>query len=301
MKPRDLLDLVILAMLWGGSFLFMRICAPAFGPVALIEWRVLIAALFLLPLLLARDGRQGLAHLHRHAGSLLLMGVGNSALPFVLFAFAILSITSGLAAVMNATAPLFAAVIGWLWLNERLRLPQVAGLLLGLAGVATLVWDKLSWAPAGAVPMSDVPGRAPGGAALAIVAALAAGAAYGWAANYTRLRLAELPPLVVATGSQIGAALALAPFAWFMQPAAPPSPAAWLGVLALGIGCTGLAYILFFRLINRAGVTRAISVTFLVPVFGVLWGALFLGEQVTWSMVGGALVVLAGTALVTRR
>ncbi len=281
MKPRDLADLLVLAMLWGGSFLFMRITAPAFGPVALIEWRVLIAAVFLLPILAWRGG---LGLVARHWRALLVVGVTNSALPFVLFAYATLTITGGMAAVLNSTAPLFGAVVGYLWLRDALRRPQVAGLALGVIGVMTLVWDKLDLASGGVA---------------AVAAGLAASASYGWSANYAKLRLGGVPPLVVATGSQLGAALALAPLAWFFQPAANPPLSAWLCVLALGIACTGLAYILFFRLVANAGSAKAISVTFLVPVFGMLWGALFIGEQVTPTMLAGGVIVLTGTALVS--
>jgi drug/metabolite transporter (DMT)-like permease len=284
MRPRDLADLLLLAMLWGGSYIFMRAAAPAFGPVALIAWRVGIGALVLIPLL-ARAGH--LPALRSQAGGLLVVGLTNSALPFLLFAYATLTITGGFAALLGATAPLWAAVVAYVGWGERLRRTQVIGLLLGFAGVVLLVWDRLA-------PAADQDGPAN---AMAIAAALAATLSYGWSANYSRRRFAGVPPLLVAGGSQVAAALSMLPLGVLMPPSAPPSPTAWLCALVLGVACTGLAYPLFFRLIENAGAARAISVTFLVPVFAALWGGLFLSETLGVRMLIGGAIVLLGTAL----
>lgn len=284
MTPRDLVDLIVLAMLWGGSFIFMRAAVPDFGPLPLIALRVGIATLTLLPLL-ARHGL--LRGLRAHAGPLLVVGLTNSALPFTLFAWATLTLTGGFAAVLNAVAPMWSAVIGWLWLRDRLRPAQWTGLAVGFAGVLVLAWDRIGTA-------GDA--RA---TATAIGVALLATVSYGWSANYTKRRFAGVPSMLVAGGSQLGAALAMTPLALLALPPAMPSPAAWACVIVLGVASTGLAYLLFFRLIARTGAARAISVTFLVPVFGVVWGGLFLGESVSARMVAGGAIVLLGTALAT--
>ena len=282
MKPRDLLDLTLLAALWGGSFLFMRYAVPDFGVVPLIWLRVALASICLLPLLLLK--RQ-FGALRQQAGALTVMGLFNSGLPFLLIAWATLSITAGLASIMNAMTPVFTALIGALWLGDRLDGRRSLGLLLGLAGVALLAADKADFRP--------------GGSGWAIVAMLLATACYGFAANHTRRYLQGVPALVNATGTQLVSALVLLPPALWSWPERMPGLGPWLATLVLGVACSALAYLLFFRLIARVGASRAVTVTFLVPVFGTLWGALFLGEPVTVSMLAGGAVVLLGTGLAT--
>lgn len=282
MTPRDLLDLTLLAALWGGSFLFMRYAVPDFGVVPLIWLRVALASICLLPLLLLK--RQ-FGALRRQAGALTVMSLFNSGLPFLLIAWATLSITAGLASIMNAMTPVFTALIGALWLGDRLDGRRSLGLLLGLAGVALLAADKADFRP--------------GGSGWAIVAMLLATACYGFAANHTRRYLQGVPALVNATGTQLVSALVLLPPALWSWPERMPGLGPWLAALVLGVACSALAYLLFFRLIARVGASRAVTVTFLVPVFGTLWGALFLGEPVTVSMLAGGAVVLLGTGLAT--
>lgn len=282
MKPRDLLDLTLLAALWGGSFLFMRYAVPDFGVVPLIWLRVALASICLLPLLLLK--RQ-FGALRQQAGALTVMSLFNSGLPFLLIAWATLSITAGLASIMNAMTPVFTALIGALWLGDRLDGRRSLGLLLGLAGVALLAADKADFRP--------------GGSGWAIVAMLLATACYGFAANHTRRYLQGVPALVNATGTQLVSALVLLPPALWSWPERMPGLGPWLAALVLGVACSALAYLLFFRLIARVGASRAVTVTFLVPVFGTLWGALFLGEPVTASMLAGGAVVLLGTGLAT--
>ncbi len=282
MKPRDLLDLTLLAALWGGSFLFMRYAVPDFGVVPLIWLRVALASVCLLPLLLLK--RQ-FGALRQQAGALTVMSLFNSGLPFLLIAWATLSITAGLASIMNAMTPVFTALIGALWLGDRLDGRRGLGLLLGLAGVALLAADKADFRP--------------GGSGWAIVAMLLATVCYGFAANHTRRYLQGVPALVNATGTQLVSALVLLPPALWSWPERMPGLGPWLATLVLGVACSALAYLLFFRLIARVGASRAVTVTFLVPVFGTLWGALFLGEPVTASMLAGGAVVLLGTGLAT--
>lgn len=282
MKPRDLVDLVLLAALWGGSFLFMRYAAPAFGALPLMWLRVAIATVCLLPLLVWR-GQVGA--LRERIGVVTVMGLFNSAIPFVLIAWATLSITAGLASILNATVPIMTALIGAVWLRDRLGAGRVAGLVIGMAGVVLLAADKADFKP--------------GGSGWALLAMVGATLCYGFAANFTKRHLTGVPPMVNAAGSQIVSAVALTPFALWTWPAQSPAPLAWAAAAVLGVGCTAIAYVLFFRLIERVGASRAVTVTFLVPVFGTLWGALFLGEAVTGSMLLGGAVVLVGTGLST--
>ena len=278
MKSRDLIELLVLAALWGGSFLFMRIAAPVLGPVWLIEIRVLLAGLVLLPLL-ARLGLLG--ELRSRWKTLVTVGALNSAIPFSLLAYASVALPTGFTSILNATAPLFGMIVAAIWLKEPLTKVRLTGLVLGFLGVVVLVGRQ----PLGAVPLP------------AVVAGLGGGLMYAIAAPYIRQNLAGVPSLVVTTGSQLGAALVLAPLLPFTLPRQQPTAAVTLAVLALAVLSTSLAYILYFRLINHIGSTRALTVTYLVPVFAILWGALVLREAVTLPMVAGCALVLLGTAI----
>jgi drug/metabolite transporter (DMT)-like permease len=278
------LDFLLLAAIWGASFMFMRMGALEFGAFATAGVRVTVAAAFLLPLLLAR----GLGPVLRQNWKLVLfVGIFNSAIPFACFSYALLSISTGLSSILNATVPLFGAVIAWLWLKDRPNGSRILGLLIGFAGVALLAWEKASFKP-------DATGNATG---WAVLACLLATLCYGLSASFTRRYMSGLPSLVSAAGSQMGAAIALIPLAWWFWPDHAVSTQAWMAVIALGILCSGVAYILYFRLIERAGPARALSVTFAIPVFAVLYGVLLLGEAVTPWMVLCGLVIVAGTSL----
>ncbi|HSI53204.1 MAG TPA: DMT family transporter [Ramlibacter sp.] len=280
------IDFILLAAIWGSSFLFMRIGAVEFGALPTAAVRVAIAAVFLMPLLWWRGL---MPELRRHWKPALLVGIPNSAIPFACFAFALLSITTGMSAILNATVPLFGALVAWWWLKDRPTGSRVLGLVIGFAGVALLAWDKASFKP-------DASGIAP---AWAVLACLVATLCYALAANATRRYLAGVPALVLAAGSQVGATLALALPAVWLWPVHLPSVQAWLALLGVGVLCTGVAYVLYFRLIETAGPARALAVTFVVPVFAVLYGVLFLGESVTGWMLLCGVVILCGTALST--
>ena len=286
MRRRDLGELVLLAAVWGASFLFMRLGAGAFGAIPLSWLRVAGAALVLLPLLRWRGET---AALRAHWKPVFVVGVMNSALPFVLFSYALLSITASLSSIFNAASPLFGALIAWLWLKDRLSAPRIAGLFIGFAGVLGLAGDE-----AGVSGNADATSGA-----LAVLACLLASLLYGWSVNFTRRYLTGVPSMAVAAGSQLAAALALLVPALWLWPAATPGAAAWANVAGLAVLCTGLAYILYFRLIAHAGPANAIAVTYLIPAFAVLWGGLFLGERPTAVMLAGCAVILLGTALAT--
>lgn len=279
-------DYFLLVAIWGASFLVMQLALPEFGVLPTAASRVVIAALFLLPLVWMR-GLGG--QLRRHWKAVLLVGTFNSGIPFALYAMALTSLTTGLAAILNATAPLFGALVAWAWLKDRPGASRLAGLVLGFAGVVLLAGDK-----AGLRPGTDA-----ATAGWAMLACLAACLCYGISASYTKRYLAGIPPLVTAGGSQVGAALALALPALWQWPQQMPGTRAWVAVVVAGLVCTGVAYFLYFRLIERSGPARALTVTFLIPVAAMGYGAVFLDEAITpWMVMCGGIIVM-GTALAT--
>jgi len=280
-----LLDFALLSALWGSSFLFMRLGAADFGALPTAGLRVTLAALCLLPVMLLQGEWPAL---RQHWRVVLPAGLLNSAIPFSLFAWAVVHVPTGLASILNATVPLFGALVAWLWLGERIDRLRCAGLALGFLGVALLAWR----APVGG--QGEV-----SGSGWAIAACLLAAVFYAVAASYARRYLVGIPVLATATGSQCGAALGLAVPALLYWPVQMPGVRAWAAVAALAVLCTGIAYILYFRIIARAGPSRALAVTFLAPVFAVFYGAVLLGEAVTPWMLSCGVVIVGGTLLST--
>lgn len=279
MKPKHYFNLGLLGGLWGASFLFMRVASKEFGPIALIQVRVSVAAILLLMFLLFRGETK---HLKKHAWQLFVLGAINSAIPFTLYAYAVLRLPAGLTSVLNATAPLFGTLIAYVWLKQPQSSRRIFGVVLGFLGVVILVSNKLGGS----------------GDLWFIAAGLLAAFLYGIAANYSKHCLSGVPPLVVSAGSLVSASIMLIPLTIMQLPVAVPSSTSILCAIALGIACTGLAYLLFFQLIADIGVPKAMSVAYLIPLFGVLWGQLFLSEAITLQMIIGGVIVLAGVAIV---
>lgn len=279
MRAGDVGRLILLAAIWGASFLFMRVAAPHIGPVATADARMLIGggALAAYFCVTGFDPQW-----RRRARQYALVGMLNSGLPFLLFAYAALELSAGLMSVLNATSPLWGAVLSTVFLRERLAPSRIAGLALGLAGVAVV----------------SSPATAAGPFSLA--AALAAAFLYGLTGVVLKRWANDIPARAMAAGTQAAAGLLVLPFVALAPPAAAPSPLVVGNVLALGILCSAVAYVLYFRLIADIGPTGALTVTYLIPVFGVLWGALFLGETLSAAMLGGAGLVILGTVLVLR-
>lgn len=278
MRAADAARLLALAAIWGASFLFMRITAPAIGAVATADLRMLIAGTTLAAWLAATGFDAQWRRWWRYYA---LIGVLTSAAPFLLFAYAALELSAGLMAVLNATSPMWGALLSAAVLGERLSARRIAGLVLGIVGVAMLSGAEASarW--------------------LAIAAALAAAFSYGLTGVVLRRWARETTARGMAVGTQLcGAALLLPLLLWSPPPAAPMS--VWAALAALGVVCGAAAYLLYFRLIADIGPTGALTVTYLIPIFGVLWGALFLGETLDAGRIAGALVVIAGTVLVLR-
>ena len=280
MTRRDIVDLLLLGALWGAAFLFIRIAVPHFGPIALVEVRVVIAASLLLLLVLAK--RYG-SHFTGRWRALTIIGAINTAVPFALYAYATRSIPAGFAAVLNSTVPLLGALLGRAFFKEKLGLERGVGLAIGFFGVVILVAPKLTI----------------GGSTLAILAALGGSSLYALSAHLTRRLLPGIPSMVIASGSLIASALLLAVPAVVLRPAVNPPMAAWGAVLALAVGGTAYGYVLYFRLLDRVGATGAMATTYLIPLFGMVWGWMFLGERATATMLMGCAFILGGVAVTT--
>ena len=281
MSTANLLRLFLLAAIWGGSFLFMRIAAPVLGAAVLIEYRVLFASLFLAAVGVFLRKKLDLKQHWKH---FLILGLFNSALPFLMFGFAARTLSASLLAVLNATTPLWGTLIAAVWSRTMVSGKVLLGLALGTCGVALLVgFDHVSSKP---------------GAGLAIAAVLFASFNYGIASNYAKQAKA-VEPFANAHGSMWASTLLVLPVLPFFPVPGEPTVGIMGAVIALGVVCSGIAYMIYFRLIQDVGPSSALTVTFLSPLFGILWGVLFLGETVGWYTFAGAAIVLTGTALVT--
>ena len=284
------IELLLLAAIWGASFMFMRVGVAEFGPILFTILRTGIAAIFLVICLVLFKETKALKGRWR---DIFVVGALNTAIPFALFGYATLTLTAGTTSVLNATTPMFGAIVAYVWLKDKLSLSASFGLFIGFIGVYLLVSENLHFSATltGQLVEKNV--------LLPTLAAMLAALCYGISANYTKKHLSTIKPLALAAGSQIAATAMLLPLSLFFMPQTLPSAKAIWSVLLIGIICTGVAYILFFRLIAQLGPAKAISVTYLIPAFGILWGALFLGETISSIMLIGSGVILLGVALST--
>ncbi|UOF92112.1 DMT family transporter [Fodinisporobacter ferrooxydans] len=286
MEIIDFLWIICLGALWGGSFLFMRIAAPVLGPIVLIELRVVIAtaalAFFVWKIRSWKIPWKTILH---------LIGVGaiNAAIPFVLIATAELKLSSGLSSILNATTPLFSLVVSAIVLNEKITPSKLAGIIAGIAGVIILT---------SVGPVSSDSSSAHGNG-LFIAASLGAAFCYSIGTIYARRITAGMHPITAAYGQQLGASIFLLPFSLAFLPQHAPGQLIVFSTLALAIVCTALAYIIYFRLLAKIGGTKTLTVTFLVPGFGIIWGAVFLHEKIAWNEILGLFVILIAVVLVT--
>jgi drug/metabolite transporter (DMT)-like permease len=289
MSPRDVLTMLLLAGIWGGSFLFLKIVSPALGPVAVAGLRVAGAAMVLAPLVLWRGHGASLRPVWR---MVLLSSLISCVLPFMGLSWAAQRLPAGPLSVLNATTPMWGALVGWFWHREPLGPQRVVGLTLGFAGVAWLAHH-----------------RAPGELVIdpqAVAVALASTLMYAIAVHHSKQHLRHLPPMALSAGLLSGATLMLLPATLWLGPQPMHSPdlhahwsavrwPVWAALAALAVFCTGWAYAIFYRLIERVGPSRALNVTFLIPPFGMLWGWLWLDERVTGTMLLSASIIVAGT------
>ncbi|CAA9453247.1 MAG: Permease of the drug/metabolite transporter (DMT) superfamily [uncultured Rubrobacteraceae bacterium] len=282
MTAKDFAALISLGALWGASFLFIRVAVPVLGPFVLVGVRVGLAALVLA--LFAVAARRALK-LRGLWAPLLFVGIANTAVPFALISASEVHLTASLAAILNSTTVLFTALVAAVWLGESLTPKKIGGVLLGIFGVAVLVgWDPL--------PLTPV-------VLLSVAAVLGASLCYGVGGVFTKRTFAGVPPLTLAVGQQTAAAAVMLPVAVIDLPVGRPSVAAALCVLALAVLSTAVAYLLFFYLIASAGPTATSTVTLIVPVFGLIFGVLFLDEPVGPGTIAGLAVILCSVVLIT--
>ena len=278
---RTPLELTVLGAIWGCSFLFMRVAVPSFGPYALVEVRLLLGALVLLPFLWQARAQFPA----RRWLWLVPIGLINSAIPFVLFAWAAQRAPAAIGAICNAMTVLFAALIAFLFFGEKIGMRRAIALLVGFGGVVVLATAKVSGLSIGA----------------AVIAGSLAALLYGLGVNLVKRHMTGLPPAASAGATLGSAALLMLPMALTHWPDAPIPAASWACAIALGVVCTGFAFLMFYRLIARIGPARASTVTYLVPMFGALFAWLFLGEPVTWAMVVAGALILGSVAASQKR
>ncbi|HJY36850.1 MAG TPA: DMT family transporter [Steroidobacteraceae bacterium] len=274
-------ELTVLGAIWGASFLFMRVSAREFGALPLVEVRLVLGALILLPLLW-RDRAQ---FKRAHILPLVFISAINSAIPFSLFAWAAQRAPAGIGAITNATAVMFTALVAFALYGEHITKRRAAGLLAGFVGVAVLASGK----------------TAGGSVWSAALAGTFAAFLYGIGGNLVRRQLAGIPSGAVAAGTLLCASALLAPFAILSWPRTAIPLHSWASAILLGVLCTGIAYLIYFRLIYRVGATRASTVTYLIPLFGVIWAWIVLGEPLTLTMAIAGALILGGVALSQQR
>jgi drug/metabolite transporter (DMT)-like permease len=275
------LELAVLGAIWGASFLFMRIAAADFGPFALVEVRLALGASILTPFLWRERANFTRKSIARLAG----IGLINSAIPFVLFAWGAERAPAGIGAITNAMTVMFAALVAFLFYGEPIGRWRLIGLIGGFIGVIVLATDRTSGE----------------GILAAALAGTAAAACYGFAINLVRRYLTGVSASAVASATLLSASLLVLPFAIATWPSHPLPGRAWLSAILLGILCTGAAFVLYYRLINRIGGARAATVTYLIPLFSVLWAWIFLGETLTARMALAGGLILGGVALSQRQ
>jgi drug/metabolite transporter (DMT)-like permease len=280
LSPLDLGSLLFLGAVWGGAFLFLRIASPEVGPVWAAEVRLLVGAV----VLAAVAGRRTLAVARGRVIAFLIVGATFAAVPFSLIAFATLTLPAGFAALLNASTPLFTAVLGVAVLRQRLPARAVAGLGIGVVAVLVLV----GWSPLQAGP----------GTLLAVAAGLGAPASYAVAGTYVRARMHGVGGVELATGMLVAAAVITLPVAVLSGAPGTPSAAGAVSLLAVGTVSTAVAWPVFFRVLAHTTPTAASTVTFIVPAFAIAWGALVLAEPVGPELVAGFGLVLVSLALV---
>jgi drug/metabolite transporter (DMT)-like permease len=282
MRPRDFAGLSLLGALWGGSFLFIRVAVSALGPFLLVELRVGLAATALLLYALVA-GR--LPKIRSRWRSFLVLGFVNAAVPFCLIATAEIHLTASLAAILNSTTVMFTAIVGAVWMGDLLTARKVVGIVLGIAGVAVLVgWDPL--------PLSGI-------VLLSVAAMLLASLSYALGATYVKWSFSGIPPLGMAIGQMTAATVLLLPLSVVGTPEGVLSSSVAFCVLGLALLSTAVAYLIYFRLIENVGPTSTVTVTLLVPVFGLLFGVLLLDEPFGPGTLAGLGIILSSVVLIT--
>ena len=282
MRPRDFAGLIMLSVLWGGSFLFIRVAVPALGPFLLVELRVGLAAAALLLYSLAAGSMPKIRGRWR---SFLVLGFLNAAVPFSLISAAETHLTASLAAILNSTTVMFTAIVAAVWMGDALTARKAIGIVLGIVGVSVLVgWDPL--------PLNGI-------VLLAVAAMLLASLSYALGATYAKQSFSGIPPVGMALGQLGGAVALLLPLAVVSLPERAPSTVVTFSMLGLAFLSTAVAYLIYFRQIENVGPTSTVTVTLLVPVFGLLFGVLLLEEPFGPGTLAGLGIILTSVVLIT--
>jgi drug/metabolite transporter (DMT)-like permease len=278
----DYILLITLSAIWGSSFIFMRVLAPALGPVVTADMRLLIAGLVLTLYLRIRNQR---LELLKNLKQYIIIGLLNSGIPFLLFSFAALYLPSSISVIINSLTPLFGVFFSILWLDEKITAKKISGIALGIIGVIVIRGSgNLELTPMTTIAMS---------------ACVLATVLYGLASTYVKLYAKDIAPAAMATGSQLVAGIVLLPLIYFFPIRVKISMEIALITIAFAVFCSGIAYVIFYRLLKNLGTAKALSVTFLIPVFGFIWGYIFLHEEIALIMIIGSFFVLSGIYFVT--
>lgn len=282
MPIKYFLELLLLSAIWGASFMFIRIAVPELGPWSLVGVRMGIASMTILPIVLLK-GELGM--IIRHWRHMLLIGVISTAIPFLFLAVTTQFSSAGFASIINSFTPIWSAIIGWVWLREYLSVRAIIGIFLSFLGMLVMVTDTRTISSSFLL--------------LPVLTGVLATFSYALTGNYARRFVPEVPSLAMAGGSQCFSFLCLLPFMLWFWPEQSISTRTWVSMAALGIICTGFALIMYFHLLKRIGVANTVLVTYMAPVFAMLWGKLVLQEAITLQMLGGAAFILSGIALTT--
>ncbi|MDA7702090.1 DMT family transporter [Gammaproteobacteria bacterium] len=271
--------LIFLGALWGSAFMFIKVATPEYGPVALVNARLIIASLIFLPILLRKKYLPLLAPIWKHV---LVLSVINNMIPFTLFSFASLGSSSNILAILNATTAFNTMVIAYFWINESVTFKQIVGLILGFIGVIILVNPQNSEATL-----------------ISSISCLVAAAFYSLSTVFIQKNSAKTNKLVLIGWSIVFSAVLMMPISYIYLPESIPSFEANISALWLGAVSTGLGFLGYVRLIDKIGAVKTSIVAYFLPVFGILWGYIFLDEKISISVVIGCLVVLMGIFLAT--
>ena len=274
MESKDWVLLISLAAIWGSAFMFIKISAVEFGPILLVTLRLLIAGLVFMPLLLKKQNR---LQFKPYLSSILIIAVVSNALPFTLFAFASLGATSNMLGILNGTTAFLTTFIAYFWLKEFISSKQIVGLFLGFIGVVILV------NPANG--SSTI---------LASMCALVGSLCYAFNGNYLQKYHQNSNKIVLIGWSMLFGGLLMLPLAVFNLPNQMPNFNSFLALLWLAVVSTGIGYLAYVRLIDRIGAVKTSTLTYLLPGFSIIWGAIFLNENITLIIFGGFMFVMMG-------
>ena len=273
--------ITILGAVWGSAFMFIKIATPELGPIALVNIRLAVAGLIFIPFLLQQ---KYLKHFRRNLKNILVLSVINTALPFSLFAYASLESSSNMLSILNGTTAIMAVVISTIWLKIRLNFFQIMGVFIGLFGIVVLANPDNVY-----ISMK------------ATIFCLSAAFCYALSANYIQKFAYKTNTIVLIGWSLVIASVLLLPITFFNLPSQLPSNNVIFSILWLGVISTGVAFLGYVRLIEKVGAVKTATVAYFIPVFGVIWGYVFLGEPITLQILIGMILILIGIVFTNKR